>query len=118
MGWTELASGDSRAAMQAFRQAVYTYEAAGSPRGTGVALLGIAAVEAAAGRTERAVAVAAVADALTARAGVVIAHPMAPGLTEKIAALKASIPVQDLEALVVRAEAQTASDVLAMVADP
>lgn len=113
MGWTALALGDSGAAMQAFRQAVYTYEAVGSPRGTGLALLGIAAVEAAAGRPERAVEVAAVADALSSRAGVVVAHPMAPGLTEKIAALKASVPARDLEALVVRARTQTASDVLA-----
>lgn len=117
MGWTALALGDSRAAMQAFRQAVYTYEAVGSPRGTGLALLGIAAVEAASGRPERAVAVAAVADALSARAGVVVAHPMAPGLTEKIAALKASVPARDLEALVVRATTQTAADVLAMLGD-
>jgi hypothetical protein len=117
MGWTALALRDSRAAMQAFRHAVYTYEAVGSPRGTGVALLGIAAVEAAAGRPERAVAVAAVADALSARAGVVVAHPMAPGLKEKIAALKASIPARDLEALVARATNQTAADVLAMVGD-
>ncbi len=118
MGWTALALGDSGAAMQAFRQAVYTYEAVGSPRGTGLALLGIAAVEAAADRPERAVAVAAVADALSSRAGVVVAHPMAPGFTEKIAALKANVPARDLEALVVRAKTQTASDVLAMVADP
>jgi tetratricopeptide (TPR) repeat protein len=117
MGWTALALGDSRAAMQAFRRAVYTYEAVGSPRGTGVALLGIAAVEAAAGRPERAVAVAAVADALSSRAGVVVAHPMAPGLKEKIAALKASVPARELEALVVRATTQTAADVLAMVGD-
>lgn len=118
MGWTALALGDSRAAMQAFRRAVYTYEAVGSPRGTGVALLGIAAVEAASGRPERAVAVAAVADALSSRAGVVVAHPMAPGLKEKIAALKASVPARDLETLVVRATTQTAADVLAMLGDP
>jgi hypothetical protein len=42
---------------------------------------------------------------------------MAPGLTEKIAALKASIPARDLEALVLRAATQKAADVLAMVGD-
>jgi hypothetical protein len=43
---------------------------------------------------------------------------MAPGLKEKIAALKASVPARELEALVVRATTQTAADVLAMVGDP
>lgn len=115
MGWTALASNDSFAAMNAFRNAVYHYEAVGSPRGTGVALLGIAAVEAAAGRHQNAVAIAAVADALSVRAGVVIEHMMAPGLAEKIVSLKQNIPARDLAALVSRASTQTAADVLAMV---
>ena len=50
MGWTALAAGDEPAAQEAFRRAVLTNEAVGSPRGTGLALLGLAAVEAAAGR--------------------------------------------------------------------
>ncbi|MBI5169637.1 MAG: protein kinase [Candidatus Eisenbacteria bacterium] len=118
MGWTALARGDAREAMRAFRRAVYTYEAVGSPRGVGVALLGIAAVEASEGRAERALKVAAVADALSSRAGVVIEHPMAPGLAEKIAALKASVPARDLEAMAGKAATQTAADVLAMVGEP
>jgi hypothetical protein len=60
--------------------------------------------------------VAAVADALSVRAGVVIEHTMAPGLAEKLASLKQNIPARDLAALVSRASTQTtAADVLAMV---
>ena len=54
-------------------------EEVGSPKGTGLALLGLAAVEAAEGRSERAVAIAAAAHALSERAGVVIASPDGPG---------------------------------------
>jgi tetratricopeptide (TPR) repeat protein len=79
MGWTALASGDAPAAQRAFRLGVQANEEVGSPKGTGLALLGLAAVEAAEGRSERAVAIAAAAHALSERAGIVIAHPMDPG---------------------------------------
>jgi len=96
---------------------VRTNEVVGSPRGTGLALMGLAAVEAADGRTERAVAIAAAAEALSKHAGVVIAHPMAPGLVERIEALKASIPKRELDSLVANASTLTPAAVLAMLAD-
>src|SRR4029077_3476794 len=97
MGWTALASADARAAQAAFVRAVHEYELVGSPRGTGIALFGLAAVEAAEGRPERAVAIAAAARSLSERAGVVIVHPMDPGLASRIEALKASIPKATLD---------------------
>jgi len=118
MGWTALAAADSRAAMRSFRRAVQAYEEVGSPRGTGLALLGIAAVEAADGRSERAVAIAAAAQTLSARAGVVVDHPMDPGVVERIDALKAAIPRNTLEELVAEAGTLTPAAVLAMVAEP
>ncbi len=117
MGWTALAGADARAARQAFRRAVQTYEEVGSPRGTGLALLGLAAVEAAEGRSERAVAIAAAAHALSERAGVVIVHPMDPGLLGRIEALKASIPEGALDGLVANANALSPAAVLAMVGE-
>jgi tetratricopeptide (TPR) repeat protein len=117
MGWTALATGDARAARKAFRLAVLTYEEVGSPRGTGLALLGLAAVEAAARRAERAVAIAAAANALSARAGVVIAHPMDPGVAARIEALKASIPKGTLDGLVASAGALSPAAVLAMISE-
>jgi tetratricopeptide (TPR) repeat protein len=117
MGWTALAAGDGRAALASFRRAVHTQEQVGSPRGTGLALLGIAAVEAAAGRSERAVSIAAAAQALSERAGIVIDHAMVPGVVERIEALKASIPKGTLDGLVAKAGAMTPAEVLAMVGE-
>jgi predicted ATPase len=115
MGWTALAGADGRRAQDAFVRAVHEYELVGSPRGTALALMGLAAVEAAGGRSERAVAMAAAAHALSERAGVVIAHPMDPGLASRIEALQASIPRVTLDGLVASASALSPSQVLAMV---
>jgi tetratricopeptide (TPR) repeat protein len=115
MGWTALAASDHPAAMTAFRRAVQSYEEVGSPRGTGLALLGIAAVEAAEGRAERAVAIAAAARALTERAGVVVDYPMDPMIVQRIEALKSSIPQGALEDLVARSRELTPAEVLSMV---
>jgi len=117
MGWTALTAADAGAARRSFRRAVRAYEEVGSPRGTGLALLGLAAVEAAEGRPERAVAIAAAADALSKRAGVVVEHPMDPGVVGRIEALKASIPKAALDGLVSNAAALSPAAVLAMVAE-
>jgi tetratricopeptide (TPR) repeat protein len=115
MGWTALAAGDSDRAARSFREAVRTNEAVGSARGTGLALMGLAAVEAAAGRAERAVSIAAAARALSERAGIVVAHPLLPGIVERIDALKGTIPRDALDGLVTKAAAMTPAAVLAMV---
>jgi tetratricopeptide (TPR) repeat protein len=117
MGWTALAASDPPAATGSFRRAVLAYEGVGSARGTGQALLGLAAVEAALGRSERAVAIAAAAEAYLSRAGAVVAHPMDPGVVDRIAALKASIPKGTLDGLVARAGTLTAAEALAMAGD-
>ena len=115
MGWTALAAGDAAAAQRAFRLGVQANEEVGSAKGTGLALLGLAAVEAAEGRPERAVAIAAAAHALSERAGIVIAHPMDPGVVSRIDALKASIPKGRLDGLVANASVLSPAAVLAMV---
>jgi len=74
MGWTALAAGDVAAARRAFHLGVEANEGVGSSKGTGLALPGLAAVDAADGRSERAVAIAAAAHALSERAGIVIEH--------------------------------------------
>jgi hypothetical protein len=117
MGWTSLAAADARSARRAFVLAVHAYDVVGSPRGSGLALLGLAAVEAAEGRPERAVTIATAAHALSERAGVVIDHPMDPGVVSRIESLKATIPGRTLDGLVAEAGALTPAAVLAMVAD-
>ena len=93
-----------------------SYEDVGSPRGTGLALMGLAALEAAAGRTENAVEIAAAADALSARAGIVVEHPTDPAVVGRIEALKASIPRGTLDGLMANASQLTPAAVSAMVA--
>jgi tetratricopeptide (TPR) repeat protein len=117
MGWTALGAASPRTAQDAFVHAVHEYELVGSPRGTGLALMGLAAVEAAEGRPERAVAIAAAAHALSERAGIVIQHPMDPGLVSRIEALKASIPRRTLDGLVANASTLTPAALLAMIAE-
>jgi tetratricopeptide (TPR) repeat protein len=115
MGWAALAARDVAAARRAFRLAVSAYEEVGSPRGTGLALMGLAAVEAAAGHAERAVAIAAAAHVLSERAGVVVEHPMDPGVVGRIEALKATIPEATLGDLVASGSTLSPAAVLAMV---
>jgi hypothetical protein len=117
MGWTALATQDAAAARDAFLLAVHAHEEIGSPRGVGQALLGLAAVEAAAGHTEKAVAIAAAAHSYSQRAGVVVDHPMDPGVADRIQALKASIPAQALDGLVEQGRTLSPSAVLALVRD-
>jgi predicted ATPase/DNA-binding winged helix-turn-helix (wHTH) protein len=117
MGWTALATADARTAQDSFRRAVQANEEIGSPRGTGLALLGLAAVEAAEGRNERAVTIAAAAKALSERAGVVVEHPMDPGVADRIEALKASIPNSTLAGLVAAASTLSPASILAMLAE-
>lgn len=115
MGYAALAGSSLQEAVTMFRRAVRTYDEVGSPRGTGQALMGLAAAEAAAGETERAVAIAAAAEMLSRRAGVVVEHPLAPGVAERIDALRASIPKEQLDVLVASGSAMTPADVLAIL---
>jgi predicted ATPase/tRNA A-37 threonylcarbamoyl transferase component Bud32 len=115
MGWAALGAGDPVEAQRAFAAAVRTYEEVGSAPGTGQALMGLAAVEAAQGRSERAVAIAASAQELSARAGVVVDHPMDPGVAARIGALKATIPEATLMGLEADARDLTPGAVLDML---
>jgi non-specific serine/threonine protein kinase len=115
-GYTELASGQTANALRHFQRALRTYDEVGSPRGTGQALMGLAATEAAMGNPDRALTLATAADALSQRAGVVVDYPMAPGVEDRIEALKASIPRDELEALVASGSALTPAEALALVA--
>jgi len=115
IGWTALAAADVPTARLAFRRAVRSYEDVGSAPGTGLALLGLAAVEAADGQPERAVQIAAAADGLSSRAGIVLTHPMDPGVVGRIEALKASIPRGTLDGIVANGSTLTPAAVLTMV---
>jgi non-specific serine/threonine protein kinase len=115
MGYAALAGDNVPEARRLFQRALRTQDEIGSPRGTGQALVGLAAAEAAAGETARAVAIAAAAKVLSEKAGVLVSHPLATGVAERIEALKATIPSGELDALVSSGAELSPSAVLAMV---
>jgi hypothetical protein len=117
MGYAALAGGDVAEARRMFQRALRTSDEIGSPRGTGQALVGLAAAEAAAGNMERAVTIATAARVLSGRAGVVVEHPMATGVAERIEAIRATIPSGELDALVSSGAGLTPAAVLAMVGE-
>jgi len=114
MGYAALAGGNVAEARQMFQRALRTHHEIGSPRGTGEALVGLAAAEAALGKTDRAVTIAAAAKVLSEKAGVVISHPLATGVAERIEAIKATIPSGQLDVLLSSGSALTPAAVLAM----
>lgn len=62
----------------------------------------------------RALAIAASAEVMSRKAGVVVEHPMAPGVAEQIEALKATVSREETEALTASGGALTTAQVLAM----
>ncbi|MBY0489667.1 MAG: protein kinase [Gemmatimonadaceae bacterium] len=115
MGYLALAVNDLDGARGQFLRALRTNDEIGSQRGVGQVLLGLAAMESAAGRQDRALRIAAAGQQLSERMGAVISHPMAPGLTERIEALKASVPRDALSALLEQAKAITPADIFDLV---
>lgn len=114
MAYLALASGDHLDARRLFLRALRTNDEIGSPAGIGQALLGLAATESAIGNEPLAVRLAAAAEARSRKAGVVIAHPMAPGLAEQIAEMRAKVPREKLEALVSEGEGLSVAAVMGL----
>lgn len=114
-GYAALAGGDLDQARRLFLRALRSNDEIGSPRGTGQALIGLAAVEAAAGNGVRAVTIAAAARVLSEKAGVVVEHPMAAGVADRIEALRGTIPSAELESMVASGSALTPAAVLSMI---
>jgi len=114
MGYAALAASDLARARRMFQRALRTYDEVGSQRGAGQALIGLAATETEAGNTELAMKIAIAAHVWSERAGVVVAHPMAPELADQITALRASIPSEQLESLVSSGDTLSPAEVLAL----
>ena len=103
-------------AREAFRRSLRVYNDVGSTRGVGLALAGLAVAHAVDGRAVRAVTIAAAADAIAERTGVVAAHPMGPEMTGLVDTARATIGQELLEALVVAGREMSPGAVLAMIA--
>ncbi len=116
IGWTALSAQRIPVAREAFRRSLRVYDEVGSARGVGLALTGLAAAEAAEGRAERAVTIAAAADAMSERTGVVVEHPMGPEMGGQVEAARATIGKELLEALVAAGREMSPGAVLTMIA--
>ncbi len=114
--WAALGAGNLDEAAEQFLRSLRTYDEVGSPRGIGQALLGLAVTEEAAGRHEEAVRIAAASAILSKTAGVVVEHPMVPGIEERIAELRAMIPTAEVEAAMAAGRAPTPGEVLKALA--
>jgi hypothetical protein len=78
--------------------------------------MGLAASEAADGRAARAVTIAAAADALSERTGVMVGHPMGPEMEGHVETARATIGTELREALVAAGRAMSPGAVLTMIA--
>ena len=116
IGWTALGASRIAVAREAFRRSLRVYDEVGSARGIGLALTGLAAAEAADGRAERAITIAAAADAMSERTGVVVEHPMSPEMGGQVETARGTIGKEMLEALVAAGREMTPAAVLAMIA--
>jgi predicted ATPase len=114
--WTALATDNLEEATIQFLRSLRSYDEVGSPRGMGQALLGLAVTEEAQGRHERAVQIAAAAAVLSKTAGVVVEHPMVPGIGERIAELRGMIPAAEVEAVMAAGRVPTPREVLLSLA--
>jgi non-specific serine/threonine protein kinase len=116
MAWASLAVGAAGEARTEFLKSLRSYDEVGSQRGIGQALLGLAVTEQLSGAHDRAVRIAASASVLSAKAGVVVEHPMLPGIGDRIAELRASIPVAEIEACVAAGRIATPAEIVAILA--
>jgi tetratricopeptide (TPR) repeat protein len=116
IGWTALCASRLAVAREAFRRSLRVYDEVGSARGIGLAFTGLAAADAADGRAERAVTIAAAADALCERTGVIVGHPMGPEMAGNVDAARSTVGPELLDALVAAGRAMSPRDVLAMLA--
>ena len=74
IAWTHLAAGDTALARRYFFESVQAHTDIASVRGVGLSLVGLAAAEAADGRAERAVQIAAAAEILAQEEGIVVVY--------------------------------------------
>lgn len=114
MAYLSMAAGDHVGARRLFLRALRTNDEIGSNAGIGQVLLGLAASESAAGNEPIALRLAAAAEARSRSTGVIVAHPMAPGMAEQIAELRAKVPKERMEALVSEGEKLTVAGVMGL----
>ena len=97
MAWTQLANGDAALARGFFFEAVQAHTDIASVRGVGQALVGLAALEAVEHRPDRAVQIAAAAEAHAHEEGIVVAYSDETAGNELVEQARATLSVDELE---------------------
>ena len=116
--WTCLALNRYDDAREYFAASIRAYEDVGSVRGTGIALLGLAATEAAEGRPERAVRIAAAAQVFSEREGIANDYARGTSAPGYLDTARASLHVERLEALEAEGRALSVRDAVRYALDP
>jgi predicted ATPase len=96
MAWTYLQNGDSAPARHHFFEAVQAHTDIASVRGVGLALVGLAAVEAVEHRPERAVQIAAAAEVYAQQEGIVVVYSDETPGRELVEGARGGLPPDDL----------------------
>lgn len=118
MGWTALAVDRPSDAARSFMSSLQTHDEVGSSRGVGLALMGLAATEASMGNARLALTIAAAADQQSEGTGVVIEHPMGPGIGDQIEAIKMTLSEDEIRAVTERGRSLSTGEVLSLVTSP
>lgn len=117
MAWCLLGAGSADRARTLFLASLREHDSVGSPRGVGLALMGLAAVEVAEGRVERGLVVSAAADAFSEKEGVVVAYPWVFAARERLEEAIAALPPDEVAGLTERGRRLSADEAIAFVTE-
>ena len=117
MAWCVLGAGSTERARSLFLSSLREHDSVGSPRGVGLALMGLAAVEVAEDRVERGLVVSAAADAFSEKEGVVVSYPWVFAARERLDEAIAALPSDLVDRLTARGRALSAQQAIAFVAE-
>lgn len=117
MAWCLLGAGSADRARTLFLASLREHDSLGSPRGVGLALMGLAAVEVAEGRVERGLVVSAAADAFSEKEGVVVAYPWVFAARERLEEAIAAMPSDEVSGLTERGRRLSADEAIAFVTE-
>jgi tetratricopeptide (TPR) repeat protein len=111
--WVYLAQGDADMARQRFRDSARAYDDVGSAPGVGMSLLGLAAVEAEAGKPKLAVAIGSAAEVLAEKEGIVNVYSIDSPSHRYLEAARAALSAEDVTEAVAEGRRLSAAEVLA-----
>jgi tetratricopeptide (TPR) repeat protein len=117
MAWCILGSGATERARSLFLASLREHDSIGSPRGVGLALMGLAAAEVAEDRLEEGLVVSAAADAFSEKEGVVVSYPWVFAARERLEEAISGLPADLVARLTERGRGLSAQQAIAFVTE-